>query len=323
MLEAVIRMSEAFVNQKSIRPKTYDKALYRLTTILELLFQDAKPTIKELAEEFNVTERTIQKDVYERLGSFGIAKNPYGQLEFENGIDIRKSFLRIEEMYFLSLSLSQVEDIDEQHQQLAREIFHKVLKKELYNPYFIKAESFQPIDTDEALVETLEEAITGQKAIEIMFNHKPLKLFPYKIASFEGIWYLMANDAHEDKLKNYMISRIENLHVLNETFERMEELDKVLEEVESAWYVEGNSFEVIVKVHPEIAEYFHLKKHLESQKIVEEHDDGGLLISFTVTHDEDVDNLIKSWLPHIEVISPEHFKNRIRSELENYLAVLS
>lgn len=303
--------------------KSYDKALFRLTKIIELLLNDARPKIPDLAVEFNVSERTIQTDVYKRLESFGIAKDELGQLCFECEVDIKKSFLRVEEMYFLSLSLSQVEDIDEQHQQLAKGIFRKVLKKELYNPYFIKPERFQPIDSDEKMIDTLEDAITKRKSIEIVFNGKPLKLFPYKIASFEGIWYLMADDVFEDRLKNYMISRIEGLRILDETFEPMAELEAVLESVESAWYVEGNSFAVTVKVYPEVAEYFRLKKHLDSQKILEEYPDGSLLIEFSVSHDEDVDNLIKSWLPHIEVISPASFKNRIVSELTAYLQRLA
>jgi predicted DNA-binding transcriptional regulator YafY len=303
--------------------KSYDKALFRLTKIIELLVEDAKPTIPELAEEFNVTERTVQTDVYKRLESFGVTKNEHGQLCFEYEVDIKKSFLRVEEMYFLSLSLSQVEDIDEQHQQLAKGIFRKVLKKELYNPYFIKPERFQPIDDDERLITLLEDAITKRKAIEIVFNHRVLKLFPYKIASFEGIWYLMADDVHEDRLKNYMISRIEDLRILDESFEPMPELETVLDGVESAWYVEGNSFKVVIKVHSEVAEYFRLKKHLDSQEILDELPDGSLIVEFTVTHDEDVDNLIKSWLPHIEVVYPTSFKERIKKELQAYLDLIS
>ncbi len=226
-------------------------------------------------------------------------------------------------MFFISLSLSQVEDIDNHHQELAKGIFRKILKKELYNPYFIKPELFQPIDNDEKMLESLREAITNRIAIEISFNNKPLKLFPYKIASFEGIWYLMADDVHEDKLKNYMISRIEDFTVLDETFERMEELENVLDNIESAWYVEGNTFKVIIKVYSEIAEYFTLKKHLNSQKILEKLSDGSLILEFTVSHEEDVDNLIKSWLPHIEVISPISFKKRIIQELKTYLERIS
>lgn len=312
-----------FLNKKSTKSKTYDKALYRLTKILELLFDDARPTIPDLALEFNVTERTIQKDVYERLESFGVSKNSYGQLCFEYEVDIKKSFLRVEEMFFLSLSLSQLEDIDDQHQQLAKGIFRKILKKELYNPYFIKPELFQPIDGDEKMTDMLTEAISNQMAIEISFNEKPLKLFPYKIASFEGIWYLMADDVFEDKLKNYMISRIEDLNILDEKFERMQELESVLDEIESAWYVEGTSFKVVIKVYPEIAEYFTLKKHLNSQKILEKFSDGSLTVEFTVTHEEDVDNLIKSWLPHIEVLSPANFKERILKELHTYIKRIS
>jgi len=299
--------------------KDYDKALYRLTKILEMLLNDERPKIKELALEFNVTERTMQRDIYERLQAFNIEKNDQQELFFAYELDMKKSFLRVEEMYFMSLSLSQVEDIDKEHQALSRGIFRKLLKKEIYNPYFIKPEKFQPIDEEKSLIEELEKAILNKSTIEILFNHQSLKLFPYKIASFEGIWYLLADDIKEDKLKNYMISRIENIKAIEEKFTPMDNVEQVLEDVESAWYVEGNTFEVKVKIYPEIAEYFTLKKHLESQKIIETYADGSLLVSFDISHDEDVDNIIKSWLPHIEVIRPQRFRDKMITELETYL----
>ena len=82
------------------------------------------------------------------------------------------------------------------------------------------------------------------------------------------------------------------------------------------------NFEVTVKVGPKIAEFFRLRKHLSSQEILEEFEDGSLLISFDVSTDEDVDNLIKSWLPDIEVVTPQRFRNRIAKELEMYLSTL-
>ena len=302
--------------------KEYDKALYRLLSIIDKLVNDEKPTMRELQDEFNVSERTIQRDINERLTGFNIVKNSQKQLYFGYEVDLKKSFLRVEEMYFLSLSLSQLEDIDETYNSISRAIFRKFLKKEIYNPYFIKPERFQPIDEDKEMMKTLENAIIKHQSIEIMFNHKPLTLYPYKIASFEGIWYLFADDAKDDRLKTYMIARIENLKLLKEKFTPMPEIDTLLDEAESAWYVEGNSFEVQVNVDKKIAEYFTLKKHLESQKILETYEDGSLRVSFNISHDEDVDNLIKSWLPHIKVISPIRFKNRITKELTHYLEEL-
>ena len=55
---------------------------------------------------------------------------------------------------------------------------------------------------------------------------------------------------------------------------------------------------------------------------MEEKNNGSLLVSFTVTHEEDIDNIIKSWIPHIKVISPENFKNKIKNELEKYVLQL-
>jgi predicted DNA-binding transcriptional regulator YafY len=68
---------------KISKPKhSYDKALYRLVSIIAMLLKDERPTIKSLSEEFNVSIRTIQKDVYQRLGQFDIEKDISGYLKF-------------------------------------------------------------------------------------------------------------------------------------------------------------------------------------------------------------------------------------------------
>ena len=80
----------------------------------------------------------------------------------------------------------------------------------------------------------------------------------------------------------------------------------------SAWFDDGQSFKVVVKVDKQIAIYFKQKKFLQSQHIEEELEDGSLIVSFEVSHDEDCDNIIKSWLPHIEVLEPIRFRNKIQ-----------
>ena len=61
---------------------SYDKALYRLVSIIAMLLKDERPTIKSLSLEFNVGIRTIQKDVYQRLNQFDIEKDNLGNLKF-------------------------------------------------------------------------------------------------------------------------------------------------------------------------------------------------------------------------------------------------
>lgn len=71
--------------------KNYDKALYRLISILAMLAKDERPTIAELAEEFNVSIRTIQTDIYTRLHQFHIKKDSLGRLKFEEGFTLLSS----------------------------------------------------------------------------------------------------------------------------------------------------------------------------------------------------------------------------------------
>jgi len=68
--------------------KSYDKALFRLISILSMLTKDERPTISSLAEEFNVSQRTIQTDIYKRLSGFDITKDRIGRLVFRDGFDI-------------------------------------------------------------------------------------------------------------------------------------------------------------------------------------------------------------------------------------------
>jgi hypothetical protein len=41
-----------------------------------------------------------------------------------------------------------------------------------------------------------------------------------------------------------------------------------------------------------------------------------------VSHDEDIDNIIKSWLPDIYVEKPEKYKDQVIAELQEYLRVI-
>ena len=80
-----------------------------------------------------------------------------------------------------------------------------------------------------------------------------------------------------------------------------------------------NTYDVKVKVYKEIAHFFEQKDFLQSQEIEEKFEDGSLIINFEISHDEDIDNIIKSWLPHIEILEPIRFRDKLKNELKEYL----
>ena len=189
-----------------------------------------------------------------------------------------------------------------------------------FTPYCIKAEGYEKIDMDSILLNKIENAIEMKNISKLDSNENSSLVEPYKVIAFDGIWYLLAKDIESNKIKTYLISNIEEFRATTQVFNLGEkDIDTILQNVHTAWFEDGNSFTVTLKIKKEIAHFFKLKKHLSSQKITKENKDGSLIVTYDVSCDEDVDNLVKAWLPHIEVLKPLRFRKRLLGELEEYI----
>lgn len=303
--------------------KDYDKTLTRLITILSKLSNNDRCDTKELAQEFNVGVRTIQKDINERLLNFPIIKDGEGKFKFMDGFTLNKSSLNSDEMMFVSLALSQFEEVKD-FDRLSHNVFKKLLTPTIFNPYFVKYEDIQDIDIESNLIQELEDAIQYQNHILLQSSRGDIEVEPYKITAYDGIWYLLAKDEVDKKVKTFMLSRIKNIKILSNKYKvSQKHIETILSKTHSAWFEEGQCYTVKIKVYPKIAYYFKQKDFLQSQMIEEENSDGSLVVSFEVSHDEDIDNIIKSWLPDIEVIEPQRYKEKLKKELEEYLKRIS
>ena len=293
--------------------------------ILDALNRGETPTTKELVEELGGKLRNMQNYI-KLLEPFGVVREGRERrLTLSRALNYKKTSLTPEERAFVHSALEQLEEIDEEHKKMAESIAKKIMVAGVESPFYIKPEQFEPIYKQQFLIDELERAVENHLKIELIYEGKPLTLFPYKIIAFEGIWYLLADGVEDDSIRNYMITRIntEELYITPQQFKPIDDLMQHIEEMESAHSTEEDEREVIVKVKADIADYFKYKKHLKSQDILEEDEEGNLIISYDITHDEDIDNMIKSWLPDIEVLSPQSFKSRLKRELETYLSQLT
>ncbi len=304
--------------------KDYDKTLTRLIDILTKLSQSIHMNSKEFAAEYNVGTRTIQKDIYERLRGFSIEKNEEGKFRFTKGFSLNKSMLSSDEMILLSLALSQFDSI-KNFNNTGNTILDKLLyPSRLVNPYYINQDHLESIDANPVVHQRLIRAINDQHIVEITFGDKSVEVEPYKLANFHGFWDLFAKGLDDQKVKTYTLHRILEVKDLNKKY-KMDHasIDKILgENVHSSWFEDGQAWEVVIKVNSNISHYFKRKKFLQSQNILKEFDNGDLRISFEVSHDEDIDNIIKAWLPDIFVEKPKKYKDQIVVELEEYLKVI-
>lgn len=299
--------------------KSYDKTLTRLILILTKLTNDEKPSIKELATEFGVGERTIQRDVYQRLAYFPIEKSKTHKLQFIDGFSLQRSSLGKTEIQLVYLAISMLKGNDVKIDKLSDNILSKLLVPNFSSPYFVKKEIFEVFDPKLDPAKSILEAIEKKRIVQITTKHTKVEVEPYKIASFDQYWYLFGKCVETQKIKTFPISYIDSCKITQREYKQNKSIDEILDNVHSGWFEDGSSFNVKVKIDKKVAHFFTSKKHLSTQKIEKTLKDGSLIVSFEVSHDEDVDNLIKSWLPHIRVLEPTRFKDKLEEELKKYL----
>jgi predicted DNA-binding transcriptional regulator YafY len=85
------------------------------------------------------------------------------------------------------------------------------------------------------------------------------------------------------------------------------------------WFAEENNLEVIVLIDSSYSHYFKRRKMLPNQEIKEERPDGSIVVSTKVGQYESIRGIIKSWTPHIVILEPDEFKNRVLEDMKEWI----
>ncbi len=266
-----------------------------------------------LAEEFGVNLRTIQRDLNERFaylplqktnGNYHLDATFLGKLSTK---DIER-FAGLAGVRGLFPSLSD---------EFLRDIFDSRVQEAL----LIKGHHYENLAGKEQAFRVLEKAIVARQTVAFDYlkaegSKSYASVSPYKLLNLKGIWYLAALDG--DKLKTFSFAKIEKLKLLDVTFAWSKEIDAKLATEDGIWFTESQN-EVVLKVSADVAGYFKRRKLIANQVIEKELTDGGLLISAKVGHPNQVLPIIRYWMPHIRIISPDSWQQDLEQGIREYL----
>lgn len=289
--------------------KSHDTLALRLSLILTKLNNGESFTAKELAQEFNVNIRTIQRDIKDRLAYIPIQKNgdyysmesyALGKLTFE---DI-KSFATLSGIKSLYPSLS-------------NEFITDILNAKLNTAYLIKNQGFEDISSKQNIFELLSAAIIKTSPISFIYSNKKRLVNPYKLVNNQGIWYLLADE--NDKLKTFSFSKIEKFKWLdeNKTFIPNKEFLKQIEDNNTNWFT-SELIEVKLQIDNEAIEYFNRKEVLINKTIIEQNVEY-TIVSTKVSYDDEILKVVKYWIPFIKIVEPQYLQDKLSNILINYL----
>ncbi len=288
---------------------SHDKIATRLVQILVKLNNGERFTVEELACEFNVTVRTVQRDLNERLSFIPIIKenNHYFMESYALG---KLNFKDIKNFAVIS-------GIKSLYPMLDDGFISDILNIKLNNAYLIKNQGFENISHQQDWFNKISAAIIKSSPIEFTYKEKHRVVNPYKLINNQGVWYLLADE--NEQLKSFTFSKIKQFSWSNESkvfTPKKEFLDKISQN-DTNWFTQ-ELIEVVLEINNTAKEYFFRKDTLPNKQILEQKENH-FIVSTKVSYDDEILRVVKYWMPYIKIVFPLYLREKFNNILEDYL----
>ena len=204
---------------------------------------------------------------------------------------------------------------------LSDDFFREIFDIRIQSALLVKGHHYEDLRGKEQGFKQLEQSIIARQRVGFDYlntdSSKSYLVEPYKLINNKGVWYLAAK--HDGKVKTFSFSKIENVVPSEETFSYDQELDQTLAKEDGVWLSE-QPIEIVLKVDKSVAPYFKRRKLIANQVIEKELEDGSLILSAKVGHQNQVVPIVRYWIPYIRVISPDGLQDSVDRELRAYLS---
>ena len=295
----------------------------RLFQIVLILLNKKTITAKKLSEHFNVSIRTIYRDI-EALSFAGIPiyslRGKNGGIRLLESYILDKSLLSSKEqneiLYALeSLKASNYPDVDEVLKKLNL-IFNKS------SDYWIEVDFSRYGSNDNTLFNNIKKAILNSQAVKFTYFNtngetSQRTVNPLKIWFKEKAWYLFAYCQKKNEIRQFKINRIKNLTLTNEYFER-----RLIN-----YNINSNDNDIskkIVKIIVEVDKSQAYRVYDEfSEKNISKTENGNFKVIMENYENEWLYGYLLSFGEYLKIIAPERIKNILSHKIEqmkkNYL----
>jgi predicted DNA-binding transcriptional regulator YafY len=292
----------------------------RHAEILERLDNGEELSIGELAREWGVDPKTIQRD-------FDKLKQMYpGRVERgEDKKRYRKPLSRRAQNdgdMVLEMLESMVKDIGVDFYKKAHPLLER-LQRQIKSPFYTRLD-VEDIGSKFEIVMHLEKAIDQKREVTISYapyGGKVPKEYsnvrPIKVIVYEGFWYLLAQ--HDDYTKKFYIKSIDSCEISDTLFKHKQKIIDRLENSINVWFSTSEEpYEVRLWVDKEVVVYFERKPVAKNQKLYKQ-PDGSAELVLKVTSDEEIYPILKYWMPNVRIIEPEYIQENFEKMLSSYL----
>lgn len=282
----------------------------RLFRILYYVLEKGKVTANELSEKFEVSVRTIYRDI-DVISSAGIpiyaTQGKGGGIEIADDFVLKKSLLSEKEQEQILVALKGLEGINKQYENELLTKLSAFFKIKNTNWIEVDFTNWQRGNEYDELFNDIKLAIINKNIIRFTYfssNEKETsrEVKPIRLLFKDWDWYVYTFCLLRNEFRYFKLSRIRDLKILDENFEDSYEDVVLIKEMEYK-----DTVRVKLKFDRKVA--FRVYDEMGD---IKEDEEGNLYAEIELPNDYNLYNYIFSFGESVEVLEPIEIRNNIR-----------
>lgn len=290
----------------------------RLFEIIYILLDKQTVTSKELAEQFEVSTRTIYRDI-DTLSSAGVpvymSKGKGGGISLLPNFVLNKSLLTNEEKDDVLMSLKAINSLNVSKTDTALKKLKSLFGEQNADWIEIDFSSWNNSDNEKEIFSILKSAVINKRIV--CFTYASTKgqqtkrnVEPLKLCFKNSSWYLYGYCTLKNDYRFFKLKRIKNLIVSKQSFKR---------ETPTRVFIENDTYKketikLKLKLSSSVAfRVFEEFEHYELQK------DGSFIVDILFPNNEWLIYYINTFGKNCEVLEPYEVRQEIKNGLEETL----
>uniref|UniRef100_UPI00398B4E90 helix-turn-helix transcriptional regulator n=1 Tax=Paenibacillus alba TaxID=1197127 RepID=UPI00398B4E90 len=304
----------------------------RLLAITMLLLNRKRISALELSERFEVSLRTVYRDI-EAINQAGIPIASYaglnGGYEIMDQYRLERQYLSLEELQSIIVGLKGIRSTvgDQEVGSLLDKVGALVAKSEHHaanNQLIIDMNPWREGTHDKEKLNMLRTAIKDSKQISFQYissqSEQSIRTAePMSIVAKGFGWYLYGYCLLREDFRVFRLSRMKEINVLPQTFERKTE---TIETLQHGW---GNH-----EPHSLITLILHAQPNVQAQiedyfqpKQIDYQPNGSMMITATQPDEPWLHGMLLSFGPSIRILEPPHIAAVIKEKAEKIVLLYS
>lgn len=282
----------------------------RLFRMLYYILKKGKVTARELAERFEVSIRTIYRDI-DSLSSAGIPiyaiQGKGGGIEIADEFVLSKSLLTEDEREQIMTALCGLENVNKSYENELLTKLSALFKIKNTNWIEVDFNSWQNNKIYEKIFNEIKSAILSKNILEFSYfgsnDETYRKVKPVRLLFKGQDWYLYAFCLLRNDFRYFKLSRIKKLKTLSVIFE--DDFEDIILKKEMRY---ENTVHIKVKFDRKVA----FRVYDELGENITEDEDGNLYAEMEIPNDYNLYGYIFSFAENVEVLEPKEIRIQIK-----------